>query len=651
MTTENKMRAVVFHSPYKVAVEERPIPKIQDAGDIVVKVTYTALCGSDLHTFRGIEPAGTGFVMGHEVTGEAVEVGSGVKSIQKGDMVGSEVLNASALAVGSVSWVDADYSHSGECFYCKQGFSSRCEKSVLFGCDHLDGAQAEYVRIPNADGTVMKTPEGVEEKYLVLMADIFPTGYFAASNAFKGYTPEQISEQTVVLIGCGPVGLCALINALEFKPKHLLAVDSIPSRLELARSLGAEPWNFQQDREGLDKRVKELTNGRGADAVIEVVGLSPALRTGFDLLRPWGTISSVGVHNGELHDTQVVDETMTDAVNMVDEGDMDITPKTEEEYAQSMLTLRAIVSSKEAGVIIGKAGKNVADLRDETGVKAGVSKVVPGVHDRVLTVTGPLQGTARAYALVAKGLLEGAPQMGMGGIVSNNGTHPVRLLISHNQMGTIIGRSGLKIKHIQDASGVRMVAQKEMLPQSTERIVEVQGTPEGIEKAVWEIGKCLIDDWQRGTGTILYNPAVRASVGTTPVNQNVGNGYNSRPYNRTGNGADFSDQSGGYGRRSNPDTSNRGYPLVTEDGEEIQTQNISIPADMVGCIIGRGGSKITEIRRSSGARISIAKAPHDDTGERMFTIMGSAQANEKALYLLYENLEAEKTRRSQLPQE
>ncbi|KAL4741315.1 hypothetical protein BDV11DRAFT_71609 [Aspergillus similis] len=352
----------------------------------------------------------------------------------------------------------------------------------------------------------------------------------------------------------------------------------------------------------------------------------------------------------DIHETPIADETMTDAVNVGDEGDLEVTPKTEEEYAQSMLTLRAIVSSKEAGVIIGKAGKNVADLRDETGVKAGVSKVVPGVHDRVLTVTGALSGTARAYALVAKGLLEGAPQMGMGGIVSNNGTHPIRLLISHNQMGTIIGRQGLKIKHIQDASGVRMVAQKEMLPQSTERIVEVQGTPEGIEKAIWEIGKCLIDDWQRGTGTILYNPAVRSSVGSSSIQHNGGNGdsYNSRPYNRTGNGADFSDQSGGYGRRSNPDTSNRGYPLVTEDGEEIQTQNISIPADMVGCIIGRGGTKITEIRRSSGARISIAKAPHDETGERMFTIMGSAQANEKALYLLYENLEAEKTRRSQL---
>ncbi|KAI9737468.1 MAG: RNA binding protein, heterogenous nuclear RNP-K like protein [Cirrosporium novae-zelandiae] len=325
-------------------------------------------------------------------------------------------------------------------------------------------------------------------------------------------------------------------------------------------------------------------------------------------------------------------------------------PRTEEDYAQAQLTLRAIVSSKEAGVIIGKAGQNVANLREETGVKAGVSKVVPGVHDRVLTVTGHLEGISKAYAMVAKGLLEGAPQMGMGGVLTANGTHPVRLLISHNQMGTIIGRQGLKIKHIQDVSGVRMVAQKEMLPQSTERIVEVQGTPEGIQKATWEIGKCLVDDWQRGTGTVLYNPAVRAQVGGmgNPIG---GSSYGgNRSYNRTGNGADFSDHPAGgyYGRRSNSDAGNRGgIPLTTEDGEEIQTQNISIPSDMVGCIIGRGGSKISEIRKNSGARISIAKAPHDESGERMFTIMGSAAANEKALYLLYENLEAEKTRRNQ----
>ncbi|KAF7194870.1 RNA-binding protein rnc1 [Pseudocercospora fuligena] len=328
-------------------------------------------------------------------------------------------------------------------------------------------------------------------------------------------------------------------------------------------------------------------------------------------------------------------------------------PRTEEEYGQSQLTLRAIVTSKEAGVIIGKAGQNVADLRDKTGVRAGVSKVVPGVHDRVLTVTGALTGISDAYGLVADSLVKGVPQMGMGGVVGNPNTHPIRLLISHNQMGTIIGRQGLKIKQIQDASGVRMVAQKEMLPQSTERIVEVQGTPEGVQKAVWEIGKCLIDDEQRGYGTVLYSPAVRVQGGApAPPLNGTGASYGApRSYNRTGNGADFT---GGQSPSSYPPRRNGpsdgAPPPRAEDGEDIQTQNISIPADMVGCIIGRGGSKISEIRKSSGARISIAKAPHDETGERMFTITGGPAANEKALYLLYENLEAEKMRRSQIPE-
>ncbi|GAB1320595.1 RNA binding protein, heterogenous nuclear RNP-K like protein [Madurella fahalii] len=334
--------------------------------------------------------------------------------------------------------------------------------------------------------------------------------------------------------------------------------------------------------------------------------------------------------------------------------DGDPAPKTDEEYAQTQLTLRAIVSSKEAGVIIGKGGKNVADLRDETGVKAGVSKVVQGVYDRVLTITGGCEAISRAYAVVARALLEGAPAMGMGGVVQNTGTHPIKLLISHNQMGTIIGRQGLKIKHIQDVSGVRMVAQKEMLPQSTERIVEVQGTPEGIQRAVWEICKCLIDDWQRGTGTVLYNPVVRTQGAGAPGLAGASSYVQDRaPYagsrvTRTGNGADFSN--GGsrpYTRRSDSDAAARGPPTHDENGEEIQTQNISIPADMVGCIIGRAGSKISEIRKTSGARISIAKAPHDETGERMFTITGTAKANETALFLLYENLEAEKMRRQQ----
>ncbi len=218
-------------------------------------------------------------------------------------------------------------------------------------------------------------------------------------------------------------------------------------------------------------------------------------------------------------------------------------------------------------------------------------------------------------------------------------------------MGTIIGRQGQKIKQIQDASGVRMVAQKEMLPQSTERIVEVQGTPDGVQKAVWEIGKCLIDDEQRGYGTVLYSPAVRVQGGAPPINGNAGYGGPPPPrsFNRTGNGADFTGAPSSYPpRRGGPHEN--GPPPVAEDGEDIQTQNISIPADMVGCIIGRGGSKISEIRKSSGARISIAKAPHDESGERMFTITGGPSANEKALYLLYENLEAEKHRRSQIPE-
>jgi heterogeneous nuclear rnp K-like protein 2 len=212
-----------------------------------------------------------------------------------------------------------------------------------------------------------------------------------------------------------------------------------------------------------------------------------------------------------------------------------------------------------------------------------------------------------------------------------------------------------------------MVAQKEMLPQSTERIVEVQGGPEGIQKAIWEICKCLVDDWQRGTGTVLYNPVVRTQTGTGPggIGQgNLGGGggggnsrgdrgdYNSPRVTRTGNGADFSEGAPAprsyNNRRSDSDATQRGGPPThDENGEELQTQNISIPSDMVGCIIGRGGSKISEIRKTSGARISIAKSPHDETGERMFTIMGTAKANETALYLLYENLEAEKMRRSQ----
>ena len=221
--------------------------------------------------------------MGHEFTGTVVRTGSDVKTLAVGDKVVSPFTTS-----------------CGQCFYCQNGYSSRCVKCSLFGSPVLSGGQAEYVRIPLADGTAVKATPEIDDKALVLMADIWPTGFFGARNAFHMLQPQPAAEATVVVIGCGPVGLCAVISALEHRPKHLFAVDSVDSRLELARSLGAEPLNFVKDREGMHRRVKEVTDGRGADAVIEVVGLSPALRTAFDLLRPWGVISSIGVHNAEV---------------------------------------------------------------------------------------------------------------------------------------------------------------------------------------------------------------------------------------------------------------------------------------------------------------------------------------------------------------
>jgi len=246
-------------------------------------------------------------------------------------------------------------------------------------------------------------------------------------------------------------------------------------------------------------------------------------------------------------------------------------------------------------------------------------------------------------------------------------------------MGTIIGRAGLKIKNIQDASGARMVAQKDMLPQSTERIVEVQGSPEAIGKAIEEIGKCLLEDWERGLGTVLYQPgaggpdAIPALLaGSTSrrgstANPNLAGTVNDM--NRRVSLVDFNSSIGSSNGRSTNASSALSSGVASSTAptssqasqataaplpaggagagasQQMRTQSISIPSDMVGCIIGRAGTKITEIRRLSGSKISIAKGPHDETGERMFTIVGTPESNEKALYLLYNQLESEKERR------
>ncbi len=204
--------------------------------------------------------------------------------------------------------------------------------------------------------------------------------------------------------------------------------------------LAYEPWNA--DRLSADFFIKasfegcsllyshEPCSGKSGESIIifqdHISGVqlfsnmaTTETRTETDLSGLTDSMNRVGLNHDTAEDNRVG-------------PDGEAAPRTDEEYAKSQLTLRAIVSSKEAGVIIGKAGKNVADLRDETGVKAGVSKVVQGVHDRVLTVTGELEGISKAYAIVAKGLLEGAPQMGMGGAISTNGTHRKFTLLQLN---------------------------------------------------------------------------------------------------------------------------------------------------------------------------------------------------------------------------
>jgi len=222
------------------------------------------------------------------------------------------------------------------CWYCLRGYTSRCIHGSAFGTQALNGSQAEYVRVPFADGTLLQAPESMDDRLLLMMCDIFPTGFYGASRAIDGFTKgkhcdpandtaktngssngitngssngsrtvsqleftEQSLYDTVfVCIGCGPVGLCAILTAKAKGVKTLYAVDSVEDRLADARRFGAIPLNLTT----VDVRqtIMDATDGRGADAVIEVVGNRAALRSAFDLLRPCGYLSSIGFNQGEV---------------------------------------------------------------------------------------------------------------------------------------------------------------------------------------------------------------------------------------------------------------------------------------------------------------------------------------------------------------
>ncbi|MGM4959360.1 zinc-dependent alcohol dehydrogenase [Bradyrhizobium sp. 604_D8_N2_3] len=315
------MKALTWHGKGDIRCETVPDPKIEHGRDAIIKVTACAICGSDLHLLDGVMPSmEKGDVVGHETMGEVVDVGKDNTKLNVGDRL---------VVPFTIS--------CGECFFCKNGFYSGCERSNpnakmaekmwghspagLFGYSHMlggfAGGQAEYLRVPYADVGPYKVPEGLTDEQVLFLSDIFPTGYMAAEFCnIKG-------GETVAVWGCGPVGQFAIKSAFLLGAERVLAIDTVPERLALARQSGAITLDFQND--DIYDRIQELTGGRGADACIDAVGTEPettasigsvidrikvatfmgtdrphVLRQAIECCRNFGTVSIVGVYGGYL---------------------------------------------------------------------------------------------------------------------------------------------------------------------------------------------------------------------------------------------------------------------------------------------------------------------------------------------------------------
>jgi threonine dehydrogenase-like Zn-dependent dehydrogenase len=263
------MRALCWHGKGDVRVDTVPDPKILDGRDIIVRVTSTAICGSDLHLYDGLMPAmEAGDVLGHEPMGEVVEVGSQISNLKVGD----RVVIPFTIACGG-------------CFFCKKSLFSNCDVSNpnaeraakvmgqspagMFGYSHLlggfPGGQAELLRVPFADVGAIKIPMGLSDDQVLFLSDIFPTGYMAAENA------EIESGDTVAVWGCGPVGQFAIRSAFMFGAGRVIAIDRVPERLRMAEAGKAETINFESD-EDVYERLMAMTQGRGPDRCIDAVG-------------------------------------------------------------------------------------------------------------------------------------------------------------------------------------------------------------------------------------------------------------------------------------------------------------------------------------------------------------------------------------------
>jgi threonine dehydrogenase-like Zn-dependent dehydrogenase len=273
------MKALIFEGVGQIGHASVPDPEIREPGDVIVRVEAAAICGSDLHVYRGLETGlDAGTVMGHEFAGEVVAVGTGVARVRPGDRVASPFTTSCGL-----------------CFYCRLGLTARCVQGQPFGWVEkgkgLQGAQAELVRVPLADTTLVRIPDGTPAETALFAGDVLATGWFGAESAGAG--PGRM----VAVVGCGPVGLMAVIAARELGAERVFALDTLPERLALAERWGATPVDIRGEAVA---EIREATDGRGADAVVEAVGSPQATRLAYDLVRPGGTIGAVGVHT-EAH--------------------------------------------------------------------------------------------------------------------------------------------------------------------------------------------------------------------------------------------------------------------------------------------------------------------------------------------------------------
>ncbi|MEI9963894.1 MAG: zinc-dependent alcohol dehydrogenase [Caulobacteraceae bacterium] len=266
------MRALCWHGKHDVRVESVPDPEIVNPRDAIIRITTTAICGSDLHLYDGVIPTMMpGDVLGHEFMGEVVDVGRNVNGALK---VGDRVVVPFTIACGG-------------CFFCNKGLWSACDNSNpaekadivealygytpsgLFGYSHMmggyAGGQAEYVRVPFADTGPIKIPDGMDDEQVLFLSDIFPTGYMAAENC--SIQPGD----TIAVWGCGPVGQFAIRSAFMLGAERVIAIDHFENRLALARQAGAETLNFEEVK--IVEALQEMTGGRGPDGCIDAVGM------------------------------------------------------------------------------------------------------------------------------------------------------------------------------------------------------------------------------------------------------------------------------------------------------------------------------------------------------------------------------------------